>query len=794
MGATGSKHVTNAAQIATVFNGDSKKNTVTPEDVASWKKWDYIIVGGGSAGCVLAHRLSEDPNVSVLVIEAGKDCLDQLFSRIPLTFGRLFKTEADWAYTTKPQSTLDGRSLFWPRGKMLGGYYDDWAVEGWTYEDLKPYFRKAEKFTPHVGHPLVDHLTVVTRVTGRLDIRTLLTPVASGSNRASKSEFHTTREPTDFTDINTPAGTIGVSEIVSHVDPQGQRSSTSTAYLPKSVLERPNLTVLIDTRITRLLFDTSNPDEPRAVGVEIAQSANGSRYRIAASKEVILSAGAIGTPQILLASGVGPKDVVEKASVQVLKESNHVGRNLYDHLLSCVIFRATESLDYLGTTSGSLLPLAKWLATGTGPLTSNLCEGGLFIRTDDPKIFGPNPAEIEDTTSGPNAPNLEMACAPLTFAEHGFKSAPPGEKAFTMAPVLLRPKSSGFITISSGNVWDNAVIEPNYFADPNDIKTLVQGVRLALKIAHTKPLADKLIFRPNTDTSSVFFMGDQDPAAITDAEIEAWLRREAQTIYHPVGTAKMGSSIENSVVDSQLRLSAHPVAGIVAIAERAADLIKPFCQLQIFEVQDQCALYATELDHDSKSVEYPTGAEKAVIAAAEELMEKTMKKYDPSHDAYHVNRVRRTALALAKSQTPQPDLLVVELAALLHDVLDKNTVKGNVDLLGDGRAELIVRIVENVSWSTEKKLRAENKLEPWHDSCVELHLRTRCGPTRRYWSFAFTHQRPLKTPQGRELGAQRHQLMLQFLDAVDKEYEVVIPNTYNKMPSTMVYDLARNKT
>ncbi|CAE6512963.1 unnamed protein product [Rhizoctonia solani] len=601
MGATGSKHVTNAAQIATVFNGDSKKNTVTPEDVASWKKWDYIIVGGGSAGCVLAHRLSEDPNVSVLVIEAGKDCLDQLFSRIPLTFGRLFNTEADWAYTTKPQSTLDGRSLFWPRGKMLGGCssinamvythaapsdYDDWAVEGWTYEDLKPYFRKAEKFTPHVGHPLVD-------------------PSHRGDQGHWKTGYSYFADTCRLwiesckqvgipynPDINTPAGTIGVSEIVSHVDPQGQRSSTSTAYLPKSVLERPNLTVLIDTRITRLLFDTSNPDEPRAVGVEIAQSANGSRYRIAASKEVILSAGAIGTPQILLASGVGPKDVVEKASVQVLKESNHVGRNLYDHLLSCVIFRATESLDYLGTTSGSLLPLAKWLATGTGPLTSNLCEGGLFIRTDDPKIFGPNPAHIEDTTSGPNAPNLEMACAPLTFAEHGFKSAPPGEKAFTMAPVLLRPKSSGFITISSGNVWDNAVIEPNYFADPNDIKTLVQGVRLALKIAHTKPLADKLIFRPNTDTSSVFFMGDQDPATITDAEIEAWLRREAQTIYHPVGTAKMGSSIETSVVDSQLRvhgvkglrvvdasmfpkqLSAHPVAGIVAIAERAADLIK----------------------------------------------------------------------------------------------------------------------------------------------------------------------------------------------------------------------------
>ncbi|CAE7109818.1 unnamed protein product [Rhizoctonia solani] len=601
MGATGSKHVTNAAQVATVFEGDSKKNTVTPESVASWKKWDYIIVGGGTAGCVLAHRLSEDPNVSVLVIEAGKDCLDQLFSRIPLTFGRLFKTEADWAYSTKPQSTLDGRSLFWPRGKMLGGCssinamcythaapsdYDDWGVEGWKYEDMKQYFRKAEKFTPHVGHSLVDQAHRGN--TGEWKTGYSYRANTVGLFVESCKEIGIPYNP----DINTPAGTMGVSEIMSHIDHQGERSSTSTAYLPKSVLARPNLTVLIDTRITQILFDTSNSDEPRAVGVEIAQTSTGSRYRVAASKEVILSAGSIGTPQILMASGIGPKDVLAPAGVETIKESKHVGRNLYDHLLSCVVFRATESLDHLGTTSGSLLPLVRWLTTGTGPLTSNLCEAAAFIRTDDTKIFGAQPAQIEDTTSGPNAPHLEIACAALTFAEHGFRTAPPGEKAFTMAPVLLRPKSAGYVTITSGNVWDNAVIEPNYFADLNDVKTLVQGVRMALKIAHTKPLADKLIFKPNTDKSSIFFMGDQDPATVTDAEIEDWLRREAETIYHPVGTAKMGSSIEDSVVDSELRvhgvkglrvvdasifpnqLSAHPVAGVVAVAEKAADVIK----------------------------------------------------------------------------------------------------------------------------------------------------------------------------------------------------------------------------
>ncbi|CAE6473559.1 unnamed protein product [Rhizoctonia solani] len=233
---------------------------------------------------------------------------------------------------------------------------------------------------------------------------------------------------------------------------------------------------------------------------------------------------------------------------------------------------------------------------------------------------------------------------------------------------------------------------------------------------------------------------------------------------------------------------------------------------------------------NTTSTEYPSPAEQAVITAAEALMEKTMKKYDPSHDAYHVNRVRRTALALAKAQTPQPDLLVVELAALLHDVLDKKyvtpeeaadpnayfrpffeSVKGKMDLLADGRAGLIVRIIENVSWTTEKKLRAENKFEPWHESCIELHCVQDADRLDAIGAFGIMRvsaysaavNRPLhtpsddpqvshtgiqhfhdkllhikdrlKTPQGRELGAQRHQLMLQFLDAADKEYEVVIP-------------------
>ncbi|KAG8681963.1 hypothetical protein FRC12_020099 [Ceratobasidium sp. 428] len=230
------------------------------------------------------------------------------------------------------------------------------------------------------------------------------------------------------------------------------------------------------------------------------------------------------------------------------------------------------------------------------------------------------------------------------------------------------------------------------------------------------------------------------------------------------------------------------------------------------------------------STVYPTEAEAAVVAAAEALMEETMKKYDPSHDALHVYRVRKTALALARSQTPQPDLLVVELAALLHDVLDKKYVSAaeaadpynafrpffervvsHVDLLGDGRARLIVRVIENVSWTTEKKLRAESKLGPWHDACVELHcvqdadrldaigafgiLRTAAysaavnrplhvppedpraaGSSIGHFYDKLLHiESRLKTPQGKAMGKERHQLMLTFLDGIEKEYNAIIP-------------------
>ncbi|KAG8775870.1 hypothetical protein FRC12_001229 [Ceratobasidium sp. 428] len=599
MGATSSKHVSNPAQVATPVDKDKLTSSpVAPEEVETWKSYDYVIVGGGTAGCVLANRLTEDPNVSVLVIEAGGDPLDQLFSRIPLTFAKLFKTDVDWAYNTQPQSAMNNRSLFWPRGKMLGGCssinammythcapsdYDEWNIDGWRYDDLKHYFRKAERFTPHVAHPMVDKTHRGDEGHWRTGY-SYITDMGKTWIESCK-EVGIPYNP----DINTPAGTIGVSEVITFINPKGERSSTSTSYLPTPILARPNLHVLINSRTTRILFDASS----RAVGVEIAQSATGDRFRVGASKEVLLCGGAVGTPQILMASGVGPKEELVKAGVEVVKDVPHIGRNMFDHLLGTVIFRATESLDYLGSPVGSLLPLARWMTTGKGPLTSNVAEAAAFFRSDDQKLFGADRPSSEDTTSGKNAPDMELICASLAFAQHGFRAPAPGEKAFTIATTLLRPQSAGYVTIKSGDVWEDAVIQPNYLSTTHDIKVMVQGVRMALRVAHTGPLASKLVFQPeNKDTNSIFFMGDADPETVTDEVIEGWLMREAETLYHPVGTARMGTSIENSVVDSSLRvhgisglrivdasifpaqLSGHPCAGVVAAAEKAADLIK----------------------------------------------------------------------------------------------------------------------------------------------------------------------------------------------------------------------------
>jgi len=282
---------------------------------------------------------------------------------------------------------------------------------------------------------------------------------------------------------------------------------------------------------------------------------------------------------------------------QILKEDS-AGKNLYDHLGLIVLFRAKESLDYLRHPLKSLPYLVQHLVFGTGPLTTNAGEAAAFIRLDDTRGLWESrssslrSAPVIDTTSGPGAPDIELIASPSTPLNQGTGS----EKSFTIVTLHLRPVSTGTITVKSGNVFHKAICEPNYLESNIDVHALVRALRIVLKVVHTEPLSDHLIFsdpktQPNADKTSMYWLADQDPETLTDEEIEEWVRMNAGTLFHPTSTCRIADSPSTGVVDSSLRvfgienlricdasvfpaqIAAHPTATIIAAAERAADFI-----------------------------------------------------------------------------------------------------------------------------------------------------------------------------------------------------------------------------
>ncbi|KZT35292.1 alcohol oxidase [Sistotremastrum suecicum HHB10207 ss-3] len=594
----------------------SSQSVLTDTSAAN-SYYDYIIVGAGAAGCVLANRLSEDPAVSVLLVEAGKSHVDELKTKIPMTFPQVFKTQIDWAYETTPQQNVSGRRFFWPRGKLLGGStsinammyhhcapsdFDEWTADapGWSYAALRPYFRKAEKYAGHELH-------------GDVDV----------SHRGNEGLWHTSHAPRldvcndclqacrnvgipYSSDFNTPKGTLGCNHMTSFCDAKGHRSSAATAYLSPILASRPNLHIVTMTSTTRLIFSPLS-SVPKVMGIEVARTPvagkppSEQRWIINARREVILSAGSINTPQLLMLSGIGPKDELDKLGIPLVKHLSAVGQNLSDHLMTGGIsFRAAKpgtTLDYLSNPANTLLPLAQWLLTGGGVLTNMIGAGAAFVRSDDRGLPFESKAskglKTTDETSGKDAPDLELVWAPLAFLDHGFKTAPTGTEVFSLVATLLRPKSLGSLSLVSTDPFEKPRIDANYFAHQNDINVLIKGVRLCLRIARSRPLFNRLNLRSdNTDKDDVFWLGDADPDKVTDDEIHEWLKKNVETLYHPIGTARMGSSSESSVVNPTLRvhgvdnlrivdasilpyqLSGHTTAPVIAIAERASDIIK----------------------------------------------------------------------------------------------------------------------------------------------------------------------------------------------------------------------------
>jgi choline dehydrogenase len=470
--------------------------------------FDFLIVGAGSAGCVLAARLSEEPSARVLLLEAGEpDTRKEI--HIPAAFPRLFKTGVDWAYHTEPQPRLGGRRLYWPRGKMIGGCssmnamiyirgqrgdFDSWrdaGNPGWGFEEVLPLFRALE-----------------SRTGGPLHVADLRTP-----NRLSRvfveacGECGIPSNPDFNGDTQEGAGLYQVTQ------KDGRRNSAAAAYL-KPALRRPNLTVITGAHATRILFE-----DRRAVGIEYVK--DGRPEQVLAG-EIVLCSGAVNTPQLLMLSGIGPREHLESIGAPVLQDLPGVGTNLQDHLTMLVPYKCAQPITL--DRAGSLRDILTWLLLKKGPLSSNVAEAGAFVRSK------PDYKE----------PNLQFLFGPVFFIEHGFVK-PPG-CGFSVGPVLLHPRSRGTIRLRSQNPFDPPLIQPNYLEHPEDLAQLVDGVRLARRIVASSAF-------------DAFREGELVPGlgAESDEEIASAIANNAETLYHPVGSCRMGTGVE-AVVDSELRV------------------------------------------------------------------------------------------------------------------------------------------------------------------------------------------------------------------------------------------------
>ncbi|KAI0651208.1 GMC oxidoreductase [Trametes meyenii] len=598
----------NPSSFATPCNPGAS-NIVLGDEGLQWRSYDYVIVGGGTAGCVLASRLSEDENTTVLLVEAGKSHGGSLFSRIPLAFSRLFKSSYDWNYETTPQHVFGGRSIYWPRGKLLGGTssinamiyhrgdpsdFDNWerqGAEGWGYESLKKYFLKAQKYVPLASHSstadTTQHGSDGPWVHTHVPTAPIVPKILEAANHLGIPVLE---------DFNVSSSTTGVGLFMAAIDEKHERSSAATAYLSSAVLARPNLTVAVSVTAERIFFSKSPDDEPKAIGVQISSRRNGPRFAVGANREVILCAGVIGSPQLLQLSGIGRSADLDPLNIHVVRDVPAVGQNLLDHVSAgAIVFRARPGWTWDHLTQNPLRAAAamlRWFILGTGPMSSLSFQAGLFIRSDDERLpFGPS-LPIKDRSSGPQAPDLEYMFVPLTVINHGLGFPPAGTYGLTVGSLLLKPSSSGTVKLRSSDPYDHPFIDANYLADESDLNILIRSVRFLLRLARTPPLSDVLDLRSSTPKENLFWPGDADPDEITDEEIKEFIRNSGQSALHPTSSVRMGKDPATSAVDTQLRVhgvqglrvvdasvfpdqvSGHPAAAVIAVAERAADLIR----------------------------------------------------------------------------------------------------------------------------------------------------------------------------------------------------------------------------
>ena len=529
--------------------------------------FDYVIVGGGSAGCVLANRLSEDRDVTVCLLEAGPPDRHPLI-HMPMGIIWMMRSKVlNWNLYTEREPEMGGRRMFWPRGRMLGGSsssnamcylrghpadYDEWAAlgnPGWSFDDVLPYFKRSENQErgPSPYHGTGGPLNVA-------DLRSpnRLTDVFVDAGVEAGLPFNK-----DFNGEN-PEG-VGPFQVTQK---NGRRCSTARGYL-KPVRSRPNLTVITDAYATRVLFEGN-----RAVGVECRH--RGAVLRAGAKKEVILSAGAIQTPRLLMLSGVGDSQHLAEIGVEVRHHLPGVGQNLQDHLDIILVQACTQPVSY-GVTWRTVLrggvDLLRYVHAGRGMFTTNGAEGCAVARS------APDEAR----------PDLQFHFSPGKLRNHARDLLFLCGEGYSLHVCNLRPKSRGDIRLTSADPAAPLAIRANYLAHPDDLEHMLRGFKLARRILGAKAFAryrgEEIV--PGRGVSS-------------DDEIRDFIRAKAETIYHPIGTCKMGDATRDplAVVDARLRV--HGLAGLrvvdasimpllvggntnaptVMIAEKAADMIK----------------------------------------------------------------------------------------------------------------------------------------------------------------------------------------------------------------------------
>jgi choline dehydrogenase len=512
--------------------------------------YDYVIVGAGSAGCVLAARLSEDPDARVAVLEAGSEDT-QPEIHIPAAFPALFKSSLDWDLLGEQEPGLDNRRLYLPRGRMLGGCssinamiyirgnradYDGWAaagLDGWGYDDVLPYFKRSEDnergedayhgtggpmsvADSRSMHPLVDTMLEAARAAGHEH-----NPDFNGARQEGVGRFQLTQRG-------------------------GMRWSTADAFL-RPVESRPNLDVVTRAMALRIVFEGT-----RAVGVEISR--DGQVGIVRAEREVIVAAGAYQSPVLLMLSGIGPEDQLAPWGIAI-REALPVGEGLQDHCMAQLNYLTDETTLFMAAADPANIELLE--REGRGPLSSNIPEAAGFFRC----------------RPGAEAPDIEFHFAPSMFFDEGLTA--PHDHGYCFGPVAIKPTSRGRVMLRTPLPDSKPRVLCNFLTTPEDRESVVIGMRMALEIARQQPL--RAVERAPFSV----------PAGESDEEIMAFARRVAQSVYHPCSTCAMGS-----VVDSELRVYGHQGlrvvdasampeitrgntnAPVIMIAERAADLIR----------------------------------------------------------------------------------------------------------------------------------------------------------------------------------------------------------------------------